>query len=358
MKGLLQGLKVLDLSSVLAGPLTGSFLAECGAHVIKVEAPQGDVTQTWRAKGEAAEGTSAYYASANTGKRVVSCDLKTKEGKAWLRCELEDADILLQNMKWRDLERMGLLPHQLKSDFPSLIHIRLVGHDMDASRLAYDVVIQAETGFMSMNGHPDRPPARMPVALMDVLASHQMRTAVLGGLYHRETKGRGWYAEVSLLGSGLTALANQGTNALINGLVPQRQGSLHPNIAPYGDLLQCANGWLVLAVGSDAQFEGLCKTLGVGHLATRSAFDNNASRVTHRDAMMIELHAAASTWSWQDLHQALHEARVPAGAVLNVMEALTQPGVESRYVVSEGGQKKLRTSAIHVDGIQDGTETA
>ena len=113
MNGLLQGLKVLDLSSVLAGPLTGSFLAECGADVLKVEAPGGDVTRTWRAQGEATDQTSAYFSSANTGKRVATCDLKSEQGRAWLRDQLADTDILLQNMKWRDLERMGLLPHEL-----------------------------------------------------------------------------------------------------------------------------------------------------------------------------------------------------------------------------------------------------
>lgn len=358
MKGLLQGLKVLDLSSVLAGPMTGSFLAECGADVLKVEAPGGDVTRTWRARGEATDQTSAYYASANTGKRVTTCDLKSGEGRAWLQDQLADTDILLQNMKWRDLECMGLLPHELRTSFPSLVHIRLVGHDMDPSRLAYDVVIQAETGFMSMNGHPDKPPARMPVALMDILASHHMRAAVLGGLYQREKTGRGWYAEVSLLGSGLTALANQGTNALINGKTPQRQGSSHPNIAPYGDLLQCADGQLVLAVGSDAQFAGLCRTLDMEGLTIDEAFHTNASRVQHRSRLMNALNKASKDWAWNDLHRALQNAKVPAGAVLDVMEALRQPGVEARYVIEEDGLRRLRTSAIHIGGFQAGTDTA
>ena len=356
MTGLLEGLKVLDLSSVLAGPLTGSFLAECGADVLKVEPPRGDVTQTWRSRGEPTDRTSAYYCSANTGKRLVTCNLKSVEGRDWLKSQLKDTDILLQNMKWRDLEGMGLMPHQIKASFPSLVHIRLVGHDLDPSRLAYDVVIQAETGFMSMNGSPDRPPARMPVALMDVLASHQMRAAVLGGLYQREKTGEGWYAEVSLLGSGITALANQGTNALINDLNPQRQGSAHPNIAPYGDLLQCADGNLVLAVGSNAQFESLCHTLGIPDLASEATFCTNALRVINRSTLMTQLNDAAKTWVWQKLHLALHNARVPAGAVLTVKEALHQPGIQERYVVSEDGLKRLRTSAVHIGGIQNGTD--
>jgi crotonobetainyl-CoA:carnitine CoA-transferase CaiB-like acyl-CoA transferase len=199
-----------------------------------------------------------------------------------------------------------------------------------------------------MNGHPDRPPARLPVALMDLLASHHMRAAVLAGLYERERTERGWYAEVSLLGSGLTALANQGTNVLINGNTPQRQGSEHPNIAPYGDLLSCQDGDLVLAVGSDVQFGALCKVLGAAHLASSSEFASNPERVKHRGALMAQLQAAARTWERDALRQALHAARVPAGAVFNVKEALEQHGVWDRYVVEEDGLNRMRTSATNV----------
>lgn len=348
MKGLLSGLKVVDLSSVLAGPLTGSFLAECGARVLKVESPAGDVTNTWRAAGEPVDRTSAYYASANTGKEVHVADLKTAEGRSWLDHELTDADVLLQNMKWSDLERMGLMPDRLQSRFPHLVHVRLIGSEFDNDRLAYDVVIQAETGFMSMNGHPDRPPSRMPVALMDILASHHMRAAVLGGLYHRQKHGEGWYAEVSLLGAGLTSLANQGTNALINGLTPQRQGSAHPNIAPYGDLLTCSDGEVVLAVGSNGQFSGLCRVLGCESLVTDPRFETNPARVEHRKILAEKLNEAAKDWCRDDLRSALHHARVPAGAVFNVLEALHQPGIRDAYVVSEGDLPRLKTSAIQV----------
>jgi crotonobetainyl-CoA:carnitine CoA-transferase CaiB-like acyl-CoA transferase len=348
MNGALRNVRVLDVSSVLAGPMTGSFLAECGADVLKVEAPAGDVTATWRSKGEPADRTSASYASANTGKRVVQMDLKSREGRSWLHRELEDTDVLLQNMKWRDLDAMGLLPDELAHRFPRLVHVRLVGTEFDAERLAYDVVVQAETGFMSMNGHPDRPPARLPVALMDILASHHMRAATLAGLYERERTQRGWYAEVSLLGAGLTALANQGTNVLINGNIPARQGSAHPNIAPYGDLITCNGGELVLAVGSDAQFRALCEVLEVPRLASSTEFSSNPARVKNRESLMAHLGAAASSWDRDALRQALHAAKVPAGAVFNVEEALGQPGIEDRYVVVQDGLKRMRTSAIDV----------
>ena len=352
MDGLLEGLKVVDLSSVLAGPMTGSFLAECGAEVLKVEAPGGDVTHTWRVPNEPTNRTSAYHAAANTGKRTAKCNLKTDEGRGWLSAMLEDADVLIQNMKWRDLEVMDLLPHDLQARFPRLIHVRLIGSEFDPTRLAYDVVIQAESGFMSMNGHPDRSPARLPVALMDVLASHHMRTAVLAGLYRRERTGRGSYAEVSLLGAGLTALANQATNVLINGKVPQRQGSKHPNIAPYGDVLTCSDGEIVLAVGSDAQFVNLCLTLNAPELGEAASFQTNTDRLEHRKALMRSLNDAAKSLKRQDLLGKLLANNVPAGAIFNVQEALDQPGVRTAYVIKEDGLDRMKTSAIAPGGFK------
>lgn len=348
MEGALAGLRVLDLSSVLAGPLTGTFLAECGAEVTKVEPPRGDVTQTWKSVGEPARSSSAYYEAANHGKTVVVKDLKSKAGRLWLEERLAQTDILLQNMKWNDLEPMGLEPDELSLRHPRLVHLRLVGSEFDKDRLAYDVVVQAETGFMDMNGHPDRPPAKMPVALMDVLASHQLRAGILAGLYQREKTGQGWYAEVSLFGSGLTALANQGTAWLMNGQRPQRQGSLHPNIAPYGDLIDCKDGAIVLAVGSDAQFTALCGVLGTDDLPQDDAFAVNAQRVVHRDALAQALNAAARSWPRQDLLVALRDAKVPAGAVYSVAEALSHPEFREAYVHGEPGKEKLRTSAVRV----------
>ena len=346
MNNVLHGLKVLDCSSVLAGPLTGSFLAELGAHVTKVEAPSGDVTRTWLARGEARQGTSAYYEAANEGKHVVRKDLKSLEGREWLEHELADADVLIQNFKARDLDAMGLNPESLARRHPHVVHVRLVGFEHLPERLAYDVVVQAEAGFMSMNGHPDRPPARLPVALMDVMASHQMRSAVLGGLYERATTGKGPYAEVSLFGSGLTALANQGTAVLMNETTPLRQGSSHPSIAPYGDLLQTATGDLVIAVGSDHQFGALCEVLGLARLVTDERFATNPMRVTHRERLLDELNGVTQGIERTSLLAALHEARVPAGAVLTVTEALADPHVKAHYVVGDQGLEKLRTSAI------------
>ena len=348
MEGVLTGVRVLDLSSVLAGPLTGTFLAECGADVTKVEAPGGDVTRSWKLPGEAPGPISSYYEAANHGKTVVSHNLKVPEGQAWLLDSLAHTDVLLHNMKWGDLDAMGLLPDRLSNAFPKLVQVRLVGFEQRPERLAYDVVVQAESGFMSMNGTPDGPATKMPVAMMDILASHQMRAAVLGGLFHRERTGRGGYAEVSLWGSGLTALANQGTQWLMQGTVPQRMGSTHPNIAPYGDMLTCRDGDVVLAVGSDAQFKSLCHVLGCDVLADDPRFRTNVERVKHRESLMKVLNAPARLFSRADLLAAFVERRVPAGAVHSVQEALDSEMAQA-YLTGSDDRRKVKTSAIRWD---------
>ena len=345
MEGVLKGIRVLDLSSVLAGPLAGTFLAECGADVTKVEAPRGDVTRSWKLPGEAPGPSSSYYEAANHGKTVVSHNLKTPVGRAWLQDILAHTDVLLQNMKWGDLDAMGLLPDRLSQAFPHLVHVRLVGFEHSPDRLAYDVVVQAESGFMSMNGAPDGPATKMPVAMMDILASHHMRAAVMGGLFHRERTGLGGYAEVSLWGAGLTALANQGTQWLMHGTVPQRLGSNHPNIAPYGDMLTCCDGHVVLAVGSDAQFMSLCHVLGCDGLSEDPRFHTNVQRVKHRKALVTALSARAQKASRADLLAAFLEHGVPAGAVHSVQEALNSEMAQT-YLTGQGDKRKVKTSAI------------
>ena len=187
---------------------------------------------------------------------------------------------------------------------------------------------------------------------MDVLASHHMRAAVLAGLYRRERTGHGSYAEVSLLGAGLTALANQATNALINGKVPQRQGSEHPNIAPYGDVLTCRDGQIVLAVGSDAQFANLCTTLKRPELIESAPFKTNTDRLEHRKDLMSTLNETAMSFNRSDLLSELLANKVPAGAIFNVKEALDQPGVRSDYAVHENGLDRMKTSAIALGGFK------
>jgi crotonobetainyl-CoA:carnitine CoA-transferase CaiB-like acyl-CoA transferase len=335
-----EGLKVLELSSVLAGPLAGSFFAEGGAEVTKVEHPQwGDVTRSWRAKGEAVDGEiSAYYASANTYKNVQRVDLKTMEGLKWLEEALESTDVLLQNFKDGDLEEFNLMPEKVARRFPKLVHIRLVGFADAPTRLAYDVVVQAETGFMHMNGSPDGQPTRMPVALMDVLASDQIRAAALSGLYSRERGEKGWYSEVSLERSGLAALVNRATNYLMNGDEQNRTGSEHPNIAPYGDVITLRTGrQVVLAVGNDKQFEGLCEVLGLECLAEDDRFSENVMRVRNRAQLMKELRKVSERFEDVDaLMEDLMKKGVPAGLVRPLSEVFALGATGRDHLIDEG----------------------
>jgi crotonobetainyl-CoA:carnitine CoA-transferase CaiB-like acyl-CoA transferase len=339
-----EGLKVLELASVLAGPLAGSFLAEGGASVIKVEHPLGDVTRSWRSEGELKDDpNSAYFAAANTFKKVIKKDLASEEGLQWLENELSNCDILLQNFKESDLNKFDLLPEKLAKKFPNIIHIRLVGFAESPERLAYDVVMQAETGFMYMNGSSENRGVKIPVAIIDILASHQIRSAVTTGLYARERGATGWYAQVSLELSGIAALVNQATNYLMNDSIPQRIGSLHPNIAPYGEHLELADGDIVLAIGSDAQFISLCKVLGNPELSKNSRYLTNQDRVVNRKELIYELQKLVNGMQRESLLQKFHESRVPAGGIRTLDEVFAPGTPGSKAVIKEETENSTRT---------------
>jgi len=212
----LKDLFVLDLSSVLAGPSVGTFFAELGARVIKVENRNrgGDVTNQWRLPQEKDKKVSAYYASVNYLKETHLIDLKTEEGRAQVNKWLREADIVIENFKAKDRTKFGVAPEVLRAHFPQLIHCHLKGFWQDDERVAYDVVLQAEGGFMSMNGTADSGPVKMPVAIIDILAAHQMKEAILLALFQREKTGHGSYSEVSLEEAGLSALTNQASKLL------------------------------------------------------------------------------------------------------------------------------------------------
>ena len=332
-----DGLKVLELASVLAGPLAGSFLAEGGATVLKVEHPElGDVTRSWRSEGEPTDDpNSAYFAAANTFKKAIKIDLASEDGRRWLEKELSTCDVLLQNFKESDLKKFNLHPEELAKKFPNVIHIRLVGFAESPERLAYDVVMQAETGFMHMNGTPENGGVKIPVAMIDILASHQMRSAVTTGLYARERGATGWYAQVSLELSGIAALVNQATNYLMNDSVPQPRGSTHPNIAPYGEQLKFEDGNLVLAIGSDAQFMSLCEVLGKPELGRDSRYLTNHDRVIHRIQLISDLQKLVTGNQRESLLRQFHEARVPAGAVRTLDEVFAPGSPGSKALIKE-----------------------
>lgn len=320
---LFEGLKVVDCSSVLAGPQVGTFFAELGAHVIKFENAKtgGDVTRTWHTPSESKEKISSYYSSINYKKEIRFVDLTTEKDIALIHSELETADVVLSNFKGSDATKFKLNAELLSQKFPGLIQGVIRGFEFEKDRVAYDVVLQAETGFMFMNGSSDGPPTKMPVALIDVLAAHQLKEGILCALIQKAKTGKGSCVEVSLEKAALASLANQASYFLMTGNIPQRLGSLHPNIAPYGELFQTQDEkWLVLAVGSDEQFRKLCVILNNPNASSDTRFSSNTERVKHRIVLREILQKAFDQINSSDFEIDAQANGVPYGRVRNMKE--------------------------------------
>ncbi len=346
----LKNLFVLDLSSVLAGPSVGTFFAELGARVIKVENLKrgGDVTNQWRLPEEKDKQVSAYYASVNYLKETHLLDLTSAASQKQLEKWLREADIVIENFKAKDRSKFGVAPEVLHANYPQLIHCHLKGFWQDDQRVAYDVVLQAEGGFMSMNGTEDSGPVKMPVAMIDILAAHQMKEAILLALYKRETSNQGSYVEVSLEEAGLTALANQASNYLMSNHIAQRIGSKHPNIAPYGETFACSDQkTVVIAVGSDAQFLLLCEYLGASELPKNEKYQTNAQRVIHRASLEEELAHVIKQIPSADFLAYCHDHQIPAGALRSIDEVLASPAAKNLLrEEQQHGEQTKRLSSI------------
>lgn len=317
------GLKVIDLSTVLAGPSVGSFFAEMGAEVIKLESPQGDVTKTWFANGENKEELSAYYRAVNHNKVVAQIDLNSEREK--LSEYLKDADVLLTNFKEGDDIKFQLTEAHIRSIQPNIIIAKIQGFEKDTQRVAYDVVLQAETGFMAINGEKDSNPLKMPVALMDVLAAHQLKEGILCALLHKATTGKGSTVSCSLEMAGMSSLMNQASIYLKSQIVPQSSGSLHPTICPYGEIIRFKDDvQIVLAIGSNRQFADLCLILGLPELAADVQFENNAVRVTNRMSLIKMLQQAADHLNSSNILPSLLQRNVPFGRIKTMDEVMEQ----------------------------------
>ena len=326
------GLRVLELAAVLAGPQVGQFFAELGADVLKVEPPAGDVTRTWRTAGDNPDSSvSAYFAASNWGKEALTLDLAQPAAQAELHRLALAADVLLVSYKPGDTEKFGVGYAALAAANPRLIYAHLTGYGPASPRVGYDAVLQAETGFMHLNAaSPADPPQKMPVALIDLLAAHQLKEGILTALYQREKTGRGALIEVSLLDSSLASLANQGATWLTTGRDPVPLGSGHPGIVPYGTVYRAVDGQrLVLAVGTDAQFRQLCLVLMRPRWAQEPRFATNPARVRHRVALEELLLMRIAELNGTALLHELARLGVPAGAVRSVGEALGQEAAQA-----------------------------
>lgn len=318
MPSALAGLEVLDFSRVLAGPLATMVLADLGAGVTKIEPPRGDDTRHWGPPYDQA-GDATYFQSVNRNKRSLGLDLTDPDDLAEAQRRACAADVLVENFRPGVTDRFGLDYDTLRASNPRLVYCSITGfgRGRGAALPGYDLLIQALGGLMSITGAPDGEPQKVGVALVDVVAGLFAAVGILAALEYRRDTGQGQRVEVDLLSALLAGLVNQASAYTVAGVVPERMGNQHPSIAPY-ELLRCADGELVLAVGNDRQFGLLCEVLAAPELAGDARFATNGDRVENRAALRAELerHLAARTArAWAE---ALTEVGVPAGVVNDI----------------------------------------
>jgi crotonobetainyl-CoA:carnitine CoA-transferase CaiB-like acyl-CoA transferase len=346
LAGPLSHIRVLDLSRVMAGPWAGQLLADLGADVVKVERPgAGDETRAWGPpflKGRDGTDTkeSGYFLCTNRAKRSLTLDLTKPEGQKIVRALAERSDILLENFKVGTLARYGLSYADLKKANPRLIYCSLTGFGQTGPRsgsVAYDFMIQAMGGLMSITGEEDDKPGGGPqkigVPMVDLMTGMYAAVSVLAALAHRDVSGRGDYIDLAMLDVQAAMLANQAMNYLLTGRTPRRYGNGHPNIMPQ-QVFYCRDGRMVLAVGNDGQYAKLCKVLGHPDLADER-FARNEGRVRHRDELLALIARILSERNRAELLDALEQAGVPAGPINTVPEMFEDPQVKHRGVLIE-----------------------
>lgn len=323
MNSFFKDLKVIELAGVLAGPSAGLFFAELGAKVVKIENPKtgGDVTRSWKLKTEAADSaTSAYFWSVNGFKNYLSLDLSTAKGLENLYELVKTADIVITNYKSGDDVKLKVDYPTLSALQPKLIYASITGFG-EETRSAYDLILQAESGFMAMNGEHNSNPLKMPVALIDIIAGHHLKEAILLSLLKLYREGKGSHVSVSLFDSAIASLANQATNWLIAGHLPKASGSLHPNIAPYGELFETKDKQkITFAIGSNKQFKQLCEIIRYKQLAADPRFAVNQNRVANRAELYALLYDYVRMLSFKELYAACLEQDVPIGKIRDLKE--------------------------------------
>ncbi len=330
----LQGLKVVELARILAGPWIGQVLADLGAEVIKVEAPEGDDTRRWGPPFIERDGdrSAAYFYACNRGKTSVVADFRTPEGQARVRELVQDADILVENFKRGGLAKYGLDYDSLSAANPRLVYCSITGFGQTgpyADRAGYDFLIQGMSGLMSITGEPDGPPQKLGVAVTDILTGLYGAIGILAAIEQRHATGRGQYIDMALMDCATATLANQAMNFMATGKAPVRQGNAHPNIVPY-QVFATADGHVIVAVGNDGQFRRLCGVLQMPALADDPRFATNADRVANRAALEPLLSARIAQQGSADLLRALEAATVPAGPINTLDQVFADPQVVAR----------------------------
>jgi len=359
----LEGLKVLDLSRILAGPFAGQTLADLGATVIKVEAPGGDDTRTWGPPFIARDGdrSAAYFYAANRGKRSVVADFGKAEDLALVRNLAAQADVLLENFKVGGLARFGLDYPALAAANPGLVYCSITGFGQDgpyADRAGYDYLIQGMSGLMSITGASDGEPQRVGVAITDLVSGLYSVIGILAALRERDRTGRGQQLDISLLDSATAILANQAMNYFASGTAPGRLGNIHPNIVPY-QVFPVADGEVIIAAGNDAQYRRLCGVLGCPDLAEAPEYATNGDRVRRREALVPLLISATRAWSRDDLLAALEAVKVPAGPINSIAQVIEDEQIKARGMhIRPEGVDGLRSPFRFSDSTLETSRTA
>ena len=338
MTGPLHGLRIFDLSRILAGPSCTQLLGDLGADVIKIERPgAGDDTRGWgppflTGPDGAETGESAYFLSANRNKRSLSLDIAQPEGAALARRLIRHCDVLVENFKTGGLKKYGLAYDDLARENPGLIYCSITGFGQTgpfAERPGYDFLIQGMGGIMSVTGEPGGEPMKVGVAIADLMTGMYASSAILAALHHRERTGQGQFIDLALLDTQVAWLANQGLNYLASGVAPGRLGNEHPNIVPY-KVLPCADGYFILAVGNDRQFRNFCRFAGAPELAEDERFRTNAARVRNREALYDLLAEMTARKPQDEWVEGLTAAGVPCGPVNTIDQVFAHPQVQAR----------------------------
>jgi len=352
----LSGVKVLDMSRILAGPWCAMMLGDLGADVIKVENPDGG--DDTRHLGTAIEGGErTYYLCVNRNKRSIAIDFRTPEGQAIIRELAIQSDVFIENYKLGDLERYGLDYESLRALNPRLIYLSISGYGREgphAARLGYDFILQGESGLMSVTGEPGGPPMKVGVPFVDITTGTYASQAVLAALLAREKTGEGQLIDIALFDCALANLSIIASNALLLGTVPKRYGNTHVDISPY-ETFRCSDGDIIITVANDAQFQRMCQAMGRPDIAADPRFQKNDGRLRHKAALRELLNACLATRTRQAWYEALREVEVAAGSVRNVSEAIAVAADGGRDMVVEvphptAGSVKLIGSPLKLRG--------
>ena len=330
----LDGVKVVELARILAGPWAGQTLSDLGADVIKVEAPEGDDTRRWGPPFVTQEDdtSAAYFYATNRGKKSVTCDFRTVEGQQMVRDLVADADVLIENFKVGGLAKYGLDYDSLRQVNPKLIYCSITGFGQTgpyAHRAGYDFIIQGMSGLMSVTGEPDGQPQKVGVAVTDIFTGVYSATAILAALVQRGRTGLGQHIDMALLDVATSIMANQALNYLTTGTPPGMMGNAHPNLAPYA-VFDCADGWIILATGNDAQYRRLCTLLGLPDMAEAPEFATHAQRLANRVEMTRRLTQATRRFAKLGLLAACEAEGVPAGPINDLKAVFDDPQVIAR----------------------------